>query len=105
MKLWENANKALEELLVTKASTDAHRQRAIWKLGVELHWNKSHTANSIKEVKAICCQAILDAKTTCSMAVKEAKTTQNCLIQEAEATCSTGIREVKVWKGSQAELL
>ena len=36
MELWENANKALEELLTTKASIDAHRQRAVWKLGMEL---------------------------------------------------------------------
>ena len=28
-ELWENANKALEELLTTKASIDAHRWRAI----------------------------------------------------------------------------
>ena len=37
MALWENANKALKELLTTKASTDAHRQRAVWELGMELH--------------------------------------------------------------------
>ena len=29
MELWENANKALKELLTTKASIDAHRQRAV----------------------------------------------------------------------------
>ena len=28
-ELWENANKALEDLLATKASIDAHRQRAV----------------------------------------------------------------------------
>ena len=31
-----NANKALEDLLTTKASIDAHRQRAIWELGIVL---------------------------------------------------------------------
>ena len=36
-ELWENANKALKELLATKASIDACRQRAIWELGMELH--------------------------------------------------------------------
>ena len=36
MELWENANKALKELLTTKASIDACRQRAIWELGMEL---------------------------------------------------------------------
>ena len=30
LELQENANKALKELLTTKASIDTHRQRAIW---------------------------------------------------------------------------
>ena len=34
MELWGNANKALEELLTTKASIDTYRQRAIWELGM-----------------------------------------------------------------------
>ena len=37
MELSTNANKALEELLTTKASIDTCRQRAIWELGMELH--------------------------------------------------------------------
>ena len=53
-ELQENANKALEELLATKSSIDAHRQRAIWELAMELHWNESETAESIKEARAIC---------------------------------------------------
>ena len=53
MELWENANNALEELLVTKASTDAHRLSAIWELGVELCQNESQAAESIIEAKAI----------------------------------------------------
>ena len=40
-ELWENANKALKELLTTKASIDTCRQRAIWELVMELHWNES----------------------------------------------------------------
>ena len=40
-ELWENANKALEELLAMKASIDACRPRAIWELSVELHQNES----------------------------------------------------------------
>ena len=71
----ENAIKALEELLTTKASIDAHRQRAIWELGMELHWNESQATKSIKDAKAICSWVTLDAKTACSAAVKEVKTT------------------------------
>ena len=61
-ELWENANKALEELLTTKASIDANRQRAIWELGMELHKNESTTAESIKEARAICSHVTLDAQ-------------------------------------------
>ena len=114
MELWANANKALKDLLTTKASTDPQRWRAIWELGIVLHQNKSQAAESIKEAKAICSQATLDAQTTCSqlileaktvclMAVKKAKTTRGHIFQEAEATCSKGISEVKAWRVSQAE--
>ena len=80
MELWENANKALKELLTTKASIDACRLRAIWELGMELCRNESQATKSIKEAKAICSQVTLDARTTCSVAVKEAKMTQDCII-------------------------
>ena len=114
MELWANANKALEDLLTTKASIDACRQRAIWELGIELCQNESQAAESIKEAKAVCswetldaktnCSwVILEAKTVCSAAVKEAKTTRGHIIQEAEATCSKAIREVKAQRASQAE--
>ena len=116
MELWENANKALKELLTTKASTDAYRQRAVWELGMELHWNKSQATESIKEAKATCSQVTLDAKATCSwvtldakaaysVALKEAKMTQDHVIQEAKAACSTAIRDVKAQRASQAESL
>ena len=116
IELWENANKALKELLTTKASIDAHRQRAIWELDMELHWNESQATESIKEAKAICSQATLDAqalcfatvkeaKAACMVAVKEAKMTQVHSIQEAKAACSTAIRDVEAWGASQAELL
>ena len=71
--IWENANKALEELLTTKASIDACRQRAIWKLGMELCQNESQATKSIKEGRAICSWVTLDAKALCLSAIKEAK--------------------------------
>ena len=73
MELWENANKALEELLTTKASIDAHRQRAVWELGMELHQKKSQVTKSIREAKAICFQVTLDAQALCFTTIKEAK--------------------------------
>ena len=116
MELQKNANKALKEVLTTKASIDACRQRAVWELGIELYQNESQATESIKEAKAICSQAtvdaqalcfttVKDAKATCIVAVKEAKTTQAHSIQEAKAACSTTIRDAKVQRASQTELL
>ena len=116
MELQENANKGLKELLTTIASIDAHRQRAIWELGMELRQNKSQASKSIKEAKAVCSQVMLDAqascfgtvkeaKAACIAVVKEAKMTRACSIQEAKATCSTAIRDAEAWRASQAKLL
>ena len=91
-ELWENANKALEELLATKSSIEAHRQRAIRELGMELHQNKYETAESNKEARAICSHVTLDAEALCFSTVKEAKV--NCIhtIKEAKATCKCTIQ-------------
>ena len=104
-ELQENANKALEELLATKASIDAHRQRAVWEVGMELCWNESETSKSIKEARAVCSHVSLDAKALCFATIKEAKTTQSCTIWEAEAVCSIAIRDAKTQRASQAKLL
>ena len=104
-ELQENANKALEELLATKASIDACRQTAIWELGIELCWNESETTESIKEARAICFCVTLDAKALCFTVIKEAKTTQACTIWEVEAACSMAIRDAETWRASKAELL
>ena len=107
-ELWENANDALEELLATKASIDACRQRAIWELGMEFCRNESTTAEYIKEARAICSHVTLDAEALCFATVKgakvtyiqtikKAKTTHTCTIQEAKATCSVAIRDGEIW--------
>ena len=85
-ELWENANKALEELQTTKASIDTCRHRAIWELGMELHWNESQVTKSIKEAKAIFSQVTLDAQALCFATVKEAKATCIVAVKEAKMT-------------------
>ena len=125
MELWANANKALKDLLTTKASIDAHRQTAFRGLGIVICHNESQAVESIKEAKAVCSwvtldaqttcswltleaktncsQAILEARTTCLMEVKKAKITRGHIIQEAAATCSKAISELKAQRASQAE--
>ena len=116
VELWTNANKALDELLSTKGSIDARRQRAVWELGVILCQNESQVAASIKEARIICSQTTLDiwmacsqslleAKTSYLVALKEAKTTRGHLVQEVEATCSKAICEAKAQTISQAAVL
>ena len=127
IELHANANKALQELLSTKASIDTCRQRAIWELGIELWQKESKAVESIKEAKAacsqdnldaqalsfmtvkeakaICSRATLEAKAICLETVKEAKKTHACSIQENEMVCSMAIRDTKAHKASQAEIL
>ena len=74
-ELWENANKALKELLAMKASIDAHRWRAVWELGMELHQNESKATESLKEANAICSHDTQDAEALCFTTVRRAKVT------------------------------
>ena len=85
-ELRENANKALEELLATKASIGTHRQRTIWELGMELCRNKSATAESIKVARAICSQVTLDAEALGFATIKAAKVAYIKTIKEAKTT-------------------
>ena len=127
IELWTSANKALNDLVTTKASIDAHRQRAMWELNVALHQSESKAAASIKDAKAACSQAtlnphatcsqltleaktncswaILEAKTNCSLAVNKAKATRYHMVQEVKATCSKATCEVQAHRVLQAELL
>ena len=95
MELCTNVNKALKELLTTKASIDGHRQRAIWELGTELRQNESKAAESIKETKAACSKANLDAQALCFTTVKEAKAICSCATLEAKAICLEMVKEAK----------
>ena len=104
-QLWEQANKALEELLATKLSINTQRQKVVWEVGMELHQNDSKTAESIKEARAICTHVTLEAEALCSATVKEANATCTHTIWEAKAICSTAIRDAETQGASQADSL
>ena len=95
MELQANANKTLKDLLTTKVSIATCRQRAIWELGMKLHWNESQAAKSIKEAKAICSWVTLDAQTRCSQLTLDAKTNCSWVILDAKTTCSVAVKEAK----------
>ena len=69
--IWEEANKALGDLLMVKSSIDAHQQKLVLEFSMALHQNDSKATESIKEVKAICAHSIQEAKNCCSTAIRE----------------------------------
>ena len=69
--LWEEANKALGDLLAIKSSMDTHWQKLVLGFGMALHENDSKTTESIKEAKTICAHSIQEAENCCSVALRE----------------------------------
>ena len=87
-ELCTNANKALNNLLCTKGSIDARRQRAVWDLGMMLCQNESQEAATVKEARVICSQMALDIWTACSQLILEARTGYLVVVKEAKTTRS-----------------
>ena len=86
--LWEEANKALGNLLAIKSSIDAHQQKLVSEFSMALCQNDSKTTESIKEAKAICTCSIPEAETHCSTAIREAEAqgaSQTGSIQQSHA--------------------
>ena len=52
--LWEEANKALGDLLAVKSSLNTHQQKLVLEFSMALCENDSEAMDSIKEAKAIC---------------------------------------------------
>ena len=105
--LWEDANKALGELLSIKSSIDAHWQKLVWELSMGLHQNVSKTMESIKEAKAICTCSIQEADTLCSMAIREAEawgTFQAGSLQQLHAKTIQHLEEEAIEEESKGQL-
>ena len=60
--LWEEASKALGDLLMIKSSMDANQQKLVSEFGMALHENDSETTETMKEVKVICAGSIQEAE-------------------------------------------
>ena len=69
----ELANRATDNMLHLKMSTDLKRQRVIWELGVLLHQSEVDEAASVAEAKVFHSWEVLDARVGCSRSVLEAK--------------------------------
>ena len=103
--LQEEAKKALGGLLATKSSIDAHWQKLVWELDMDLCQNDSETTESIKEATATCTHSTQEAEALCSTTTKEAKATCAHSIQEAETLCSMAIRDAEAQGASMADSL
>ena len=88
--LQREANKALEHLMVTRSSIDAHWRKQVSDFGMALHQNESEVTEAIMEVKALCACTIWHA--TC---IKEVEADCAHALAEAENCCSTVIREAE----------
>ena len=103
--LQEKANKALEELLATKSFINAHRQKVVWELGMELHQNDSETTESIKEARAIhvCATPGCRGPLLCNCQGSQGHLHPHCLGSQSPLLCShQGCRDLGA---SQADSL
>ena len=111
-----DANRATNNMLHLKRSTDLRRQRVIWELGVLLHQSEVNEAASVAKAKVIPSQEVLDAKVGCSRsvleakcnyraAVKEAKTIRGNLLQKSEVAYSKAIGNAAALRSSQSATL
>ena len=105
-QLQEEANKALDCLLVTRSSLAARQRRQVSDFGMALHQIESETTEAIKEVRALCAHTIWDVETCWTALISETKVQHaTCLkgiedecalaLAEAENHCSTTIREAE----------
>ena len=69
--LWEEANKALGDLLTVKSSINTHQQKLVLDFSMALCQKDSEATESIKEAKAICALSIQEAENCCSVAIRE----------------------------------
>ena len=72
-ELQENANLAVDHMLLVQRSTDLRRQWVVWELGVLLHWNEAEEAAANERARVHHSQGVLNAKVECTKTVMEAK--------------------------------
>ena len=105
--LWEEANKALGDLLAIKSSIDTHQQKLVLEYSMALHQNDSKTTESIKEAKAICTHSIQEAETHCSTTIREAEAlgaSQAGSIQQSHAKAVQHLEEESIEEESKGQL-
>ena len=77
-------NRIMGQLLMTRASMDAH-QRKVFDCQMAFHQKEAQTTVAIKEAEAVHAAAVREVKACCTN-----------IIQDAEATCATTIRKAEM---------
>ena len=105
--LWEEANKALGDLLVIKSSLDAHHQKLVLEFDMALHENDSEAMESIKEAKGICTHSIWESQDCCSVAIREAevqRASQAVSIQQSHHKAAWCLEEESIEEERKSQL-
>ena len=115
-ELQTDANRATDNMLHLKRSTDLKRQKVIWELGVLLHQSEVNEATSVAKAKVIhswevhdakvgYSRSVLEVKCNYQVAVKEAKMIRGNLLQKSEVAYSKAISEAVALRSSQSVAL
>ena len=95
VQLQKEVNKALDDLLMTRSSLDAHWRKQVSDFEMALHQNESEATEAIMEAKALCGSTIREAEAHCTTLIREAEAQHAILIREAVAQHDTLIREAE----------
>ena len=91
----KEVNKALEHLLATRSSLDAHCRKCVSDFEMALHQNESKATEAITEAKKLCGSTIREAKACHTTLIREAEAQHATLIREAKANCASIITEAE----------
>ena len=95
IQLQEELGKALECLLVTRSSLNAHWRKQVSDFEMALHQNKLEITEAIKEAKTLCACTIREAEAHQVMLISQAEAWHATCIKEAKANCTSIIAEVE----------
>ena len=87
-RLQEEANKALDCLLVTRSSINVQWRKQVSDFGMALHQHGSDTIETIKKVKAVSAHTIQDAETCWTVLISDAEVWHTAHIKEIEDGCA-----------------
>ena len=87
MHLQGEMNRIMGQLLMNKASMDAHQRKEVSDFQMALCHNKAQTTKIIREAETVHAAAIREVKACCTSLIHNAEATCTSTIRKAETTC------------------